>query len=445
MIIGLKALPKYFKKDLWRVKSTPPTGFKKHLIIFLRVITIAWRGFHEDKGSLHASALTFFSLLSIVPVLSLVFAIANGFDFTSELQNQILLNFEGQQEITTFLKESVFSQANRMLDNTKGELMAALGFILLFYSVMKLLNNIESSFNTIWGILKARTLLKKITDYLTMIMIAPVLMIMVISLNIFINYQLSYLSSGNSILSYAGPVLSFLIQFTPYVLIWLVFTLIYLVLPNTRVKLQSALIAGVVGGSAFQIFQWAYISFQFGVSRYNAIYGSFAALPLFLIWMQTSWLIVLFGAEISYAIQNSDKYEIETDFQELNIQTQKLLILTVMRMMVMAFLDKKPAFTLKTSAKALKISVRLLQQVVQRLIEMGLVVEIKSIDELENAYQPAYDIHKISLTEVLHKFELVGKNHVEAKNKDAQIIQNSLEKIIREQHVHNQDQLLIKL
>ncbi|NJK95867.1 MAG: YihY/virulence factor BrkB family protein [Bacteroidales bacterium] len=195
----------------------------------------------------------------------------------------------------------------------------------------------ESAFNDIWQIKKARIFVRKFSDYISMMIISPVLVVLASSANVFISTQLETMEERVELLGYISPIIYILLKFVPYLLIWVLFSLMYIIMPNTKVNVKSGIIAGVIAGSIFQITQWGYIHFQIGVSSYGAIYGSFAALPLFLVWMQISWLIVLFGSEISYADQNIDYYEFETETVGISQYAKRILTLLVAQRIVQNF------------------------------------------------------------------------------------------------------------
>jgi len=293
-------LKKFFHTDVWHINIDQLSGFKAFLIRQIRIIILTIKGYSKDQCSLRASALTYLSILSVVPVLAMAFGIAKGFGLESILRKQIMKQFAGQEEIMNYSLEF----ANNMLDSTQGGMIAGVGMIFLFYIVMRLLNNIEESMNDIWEVKKARSHLRKFSDYLAIMLIAPLLIIMASSLNVFIISQIKTVTQSVTFFHYLSPFIQKLVQLIPYTLVWILLTIIYMIMPNTSVNFKSAFIAGILAGTTFQLTQWAYMNFQIGVSRYNSIYGSFAALPLFLIWMQISWTIILIGSEFAFFHQN---------------------------------------------------------------------------------------------------------------------------------------------
>ena len=299
--------------EVWSVRLDDYPKRIALLLRYLRVILVSFRRFGEDRVQLRASGLTFYSLLALVPILAMGFGIAKGFGFDKDLEQKLVENFREQEEVLNWL----ITFAHSMLENTKGGLIAGVGLAVLFWSVMKVMGNIESSFNDIWQIKKPRSYIRKFTNYLSLMLVAPVFIFLAGSSTVFLATQLTNISSSIDILN-LSPFVIFLMRLFPYLMIWLLFTLLYLVMPNTKVKLMSALLAGILAGTAFQVIQWLYIDAQLGMSRNNAIYGSFAALPLLLIWMQTSWMIVLLGAEVSFANQNIDLYELENESLQIS-------------------------------------------------------------------------------------------------------------------------------
>jgi len=394
----------FIEKDIWNVDLSDTSKSKRLFYQLIKVLYVAFKGIKEDKVLLRASALTFFSLLSIVPVLAMAFGLAKGFGLDKELKAQILENFSGQQEVLT--KSLEFAQT--LLNNTKGGLVAGIGMLLLFYTVMKLLTNIEISFNDIWYVKKHRTLTRKLTDYLAIVLLGPVLMVAANSMTIFVAAQIESLTETVSLIGLFKSVIFPLLRLLPFIVVWMLFTLIYLIMPNTSVKFKSGLIAGILAGSAFQIWQWFLIRFELNVSEFNAIYGSFAALPLFLIWLQSSWLIVLYGSEISYAVQHVNDYESSVNSQSFSQEFKKKVALASSLLVIQNFKKGEQPITLGEINKILKVPKNLLLEVLSALIQCGVLSEIKLDDLTINAYQPAVDTDLLSIQYILGKYDNVG-------------------------------------
>ncbi len=208
-------------------------------------------------------------------------------------------------------------------------------------------------------------------------LISPILVLMSGSATVFITTQVTQITQKIELLGFISPLISFLLKFIPYILIWALFTILYIIMPNTKVKFKAGLLGGVVAGTLYQIVQGAYISFQIGVAKYNAIYGSFAALPLFLMWLQISWWIVLFGAELSFANQNVDTYEYEPDCLKVSPGFKKLLALQIAHLLIKKFENGDRPLSDSQISTQLEMPIRLVHNILFDLVESGLVSEIK--------------------------------------------------------------------
>jgi len=395
---------RYIFQDLWKIELSKFPWIKRNAYKLLRTFVLAYRGFKEDKVNLRASALTFFSMLSVVPVLAMAFGIAKGFGFENKLRMMLEESLKGQQEVANWL----ISFATNMLSNVKVGVIAGIGLAFLIWSVMKVLGNIENAFNDIWQVKKSRVLFRKFSDYLAMMMIAPVMIILSSGTQVFIVQFINRMSDHHLMMDMLGPFISFAVQFVPYIIVWLLFTFVYMVMPNTNVKFGSALLAGIIAGTTFQLLQWAYIDFQIGVSQYNGIYGSFAALPLFLVWLNWSWLIVLFGAEISFAAQNHQKYEYESDIKGMNLFSKQLMSYYLVHFIVKHFEKGEPPLTSQSISEQLKLPVRLVRQLLYELVECRIIAETVSDSPREPAFLPARDIQGLTLAFIRERMELQG-------------------------------------
>lgn len=404
----LKKVLDFLKKDIWLITFKNMPKYQAVLIKTLRILLLAFRGYDEDKVSLRSSALTFYSMLSVVPVAAMAFGISKMVGIDKQLTRYLNEQFAGQQEVLDY----IIQFANSFLEKTKGGLIAGIGAIILIWSIMKVFGNIESSFNAIWQIRRGRNWFRKFSDYMSMLIIAPILLVSSSSATVFISTMLKQLAVENAIVGVLSPVIFMLIKLVPYVLIWLLLTMVYMVMPNTKVNFKSAFVAGIISGTVFVLVQWIYIHFQVGVSKYNAIYGSFAALPLFLIWLQMSWLIVLFGAEISFAVQNVEKYEFEPDTQNLSPFSWRVLTLTVAHLLIKNFANGQKALTAEEISKKLEIPIRAVRDIIYMLVDSEILSEVNTKNEKEKAYQPAVDTNILTVSYVLNALDHRGTNKI---------------------------------
>jgi membrane protein len=400
----IKLIQHFLEREIWSIQLEDYPPIRRFLLRYLRVVLLAYRGFVEDRVMLRASALTYYTLMSIVPIFAMGFGIAKGFGVDKYLESQIMQNFKGQQEVIAQLIE--FS--NSLLQRTGGGLIAGIGVVVLFYSVLMVFGHIEHSFNDIWHIKISRTLTRKFADYLSMMLVAPVLLIAASGLNVFIVTQLSTLSQKMEFVSLVSPIIIYSLRFLPFFIVCLVFMLMYVVMPNTKVNFLSGTIAGVIAGTAFLILQWVYIDFQVGVSRYNAIYGSFAALPLFLAWLQLSWFVVLFGAEISFAHQNQNFYEFEAETENLSHTSLQSLSLLVLNHILLRFVEGEKPYTAQEISKDLKLPIRLVRSILDTLISCNLLAMTYTQEPKTPAYLPAQYIDKFTISFVINKLDNNG-------------------------------------
>lgn len=409
--IHFNDLMNFLSQGVWSMRLKDLSGSRYFLMRQLRIYLLAIKGFYEDKCQLRASALTFYSLLSVVPVLAMFFGIAKGFGMEKLLEKELTKSLSGQEEVLTWLIEF----ANKMLENTKGTLIAGLGFAILFWSVIKVLSNIEEAFNDVWQIKKSRTWSRKFSDYTSIMIFGPILLIGSSALTVFIKSMVSDLIVGNTLLEAVGPFIFFLINLIPYILVWVLFTGIYAFMPNTRVKFKSAMLAGIVAGTIYQFLQIGYIEFQGHVTSYNAVYGSFAALPLFLMWLQLSWLVVLFGAEISFAEQNVESYEFEAESTQISYSFRRLLSLIIVHKIIQNFTQDNRPHRSKDISHELELPIRLTREILFNLVNCGLVSELSTGRDKEIAYAPAFDIADMSLNKVISSLEEYGSDEIPVK------------------------------
>ncbi len=397
----------FFKTGIWeiRFKDLPPV--EAFLVKCLRVILLASRGFMRDNCQKTASVLTYYSLLNVVPVVAVAFAMAKGFGLEKLIEKQILqiaAKANWQSDITT----QIISFSHKLLEQAKGGLIAGVGIILLFWTVISIMGKIEESLNEIWEIKKPRTLIRKFSDYIAMMVLGPFLLIISSSATVLVASQVKVIVAKIAFLGVFSKVILLLLNLLPYVSIWTLLTMLYLIMPNTKIPVRSAMVGGIVGGTIAQIVQWIYIKFQIGVASYGAIYGSFAALPLFLAMLQMSWMIVLFGAEIAYANEHYETFGFHPDYSKISVSSKKLLMLRIFHLLTKKFsLGEKP-LNAGQIAHALEIPVRLVRQLLNELTNVGLVVETVRGTKSEIAFQPGRTIENITVKVALDEYERYG-------------------------------------
>lgn len=428
LISGIAKIIEFGRIDIWRLDKDHLSRSKWILLNPLRILLLAIRGYMRDNCALHASALTFYSLLSVVPVVAMAFGIAKGFGLEQRLEKQLYLRFAGQEEVLS----KIIDFARSLLENTQGGLIAGIGVAVLFWSAIKVLNHIEGTLNSIWKV-NARTFIRKFTDYLTIMIISPLLVVVSSSVNVFITTQVKAIAGKVELLNMASPLILPMLKLLPYGLVWLLFFMIYIVMPNTQVRFKSALAAGIIGGTIFQLTQGAYINAQVVVSKYNAIYGSFAALPLFLIWQQISWMIVLFGAEIAYVHQHISCHALIADFQKSNVDFRRRHALHILRLIVHRFKEGGAPHTATQISAHLKLPLQWVEQLIEQLREGGLIAAVQNKRPNGTAFQPARDIHTITIASVWEALDKRGSQSLATPdNPEFEILSKAIDDVRQE-------------
>ena len=397
----LKKLKIFFREEVWSHDLTSKSRRRIFLIRQLRIYILAFKGFFEDRATVKAASLTYFTMLSIVPIFAIAFAVARNFGFEGVLHRFINNNMQDQQEIMKWLTDMI----DNLLLETKEGVIAGVGGVILFWSVIQVLNNIEAAFNDIWEIRKPRSLIRKFSDYLAIIILTP------LTIGLAGSFLVKMQTKAEQ-LEYLKPLVVNLIKAVPYVSMWLFFTIVYIVMPNTKVKFRNALIAGIIAGTAAILFQALYQGLQIGVMRWGTLYGTIAFIPLFLMWLQITWLIVLMGGELSFAYQNIENYEFEENALNLSHNNKRILTLLISYQIIKNFEEGVEPWGTEALSHALGIPVRLVNELVYELVQAGILAELAADNPKDRSYQPAIDISKITVEYIYKQMEMVGGDHM---------------------------------
>ena len=284
------------------------SGFFHNEIVRKAILTV--RFFTEKRVMAEAAALTYSSLLALVPILAVVFAIARGFGYNKYIEIWFLNALSSQPEAANVIVGFV----NSYLVHIQSGVFLGVGLIFMLYTVLMLVNNIEETFNQIWQVNNARPIMRSLANYLAMFLLFPIIIIVSMGLSI----VMTTLADKIEDFMVLGPVVSKLLDMSPSLLLSILFIVLYVYMPNTKVRLSCAIVPGILAGLAMHVLQLFYIYAQIWVTAYNAIYGSFAALPLFMLWVQFSWTICLFGAQLTYTNQNLNRIGINLEPMEIH-------------------------------------------------------------------------------------------------------------------------------
>ena len=389
------SLWKYLWSDVW--SDTRDNWYIK----LIKTLNLTVKSFLNANLQSQAAALTYHTILALVPALAILFAIGRGFGFHNLLETQLFNYIPAQKETL----DTVVGFVDAYLAQSSQGLFVGIGIALLLWTMISLMSNIEGAFNSIWGIKQGRSIWRKITDYTAMLLILPVLMICSSGLSLFMTSTLQNLFAFD----FMSPVISILLKCASYIFTWLFFAAMFMLIPNTKVKFKNALIAGVFTGTGFLILQWIFVSGQMYVSKYNAIYGSFSFLPLLLIWLQFTWVIILSGIAICYSSQSIYRFNYSDKINIISKDYRSKITLAMMAIIVRHFDNGNKAITLDDFTNKYDFPPRIAIEIIEELVEAQLVSKTILIDKDEEiGLQPAVDINKLSIAYVLNRLDNHG-------------------------------------
>ncbi|GIW48349.1 MAG: hypothetical protein KatS3mg078_2226 [Deltaproteobacteria bacterium] len=404
MIALVKRLNDFLGRELWLIDTSSLSRPKAFFIQLLRLVFASIRESSEREITLRAMSLVYTTLLSIVPLFALSFSVLKAFGVHNELE-PLLNNFLAPlgpkgNEITQRIMEFV--------ENMKVGVLGSLGLLMLIYTVISLIHKIEQSLNHIWKIEKTRSITRRFSDYISLVLVGPITIISLIGLttSIMSNDMVQKLLSIRPI----GIVLSFFAgKLIPYVIISAVFTSIYIVVPNTKVRFRSALLGGTIAGMMWQTTSWAFASFVVSSASYSAIYSGFATIILFMIWLYLNWLILLIGAEISFCHQNLKFLTLKKEAFKLSHRLREKLCFIVTYLISFNYYYGKKPWTFELLVEHLGLPEEPIRNIITQLENSGLVVETA---DNPPGYIPARDIETIKLRDILKSIR--GENTEES-------------------------------
>jgi membrane protein len=394
-------LHEFLTAGLWQVRLVEQPPWRRFLVRQLQLWVLVGREFSANRCLLHAAALAFTSLLAVVPLLALMFAVLKSFGVQNHLQPLLLPYLAAGSE-------PVAAAIIEYINNTSVGQLGAIGLVLLIFSVLSLLARVENAFNAIWGVVETRSVARRFTSYFSVVTIGPVFVVAAMSMTGSLESQtlLTWLFD----MALVGTLLIVLLSVLPFMVMWLVFAGLYMFIPNIRVTPRAALTGGVFGGTLWQLSQWAYVDFQVGVARYNAIYGTLAALPVFMIWLYLAWAIVLLGLVMTFAVQNLRSIRRDLRGGRVSIAGRTRVTLAVLLHLARSFHRGAAPPSAEELAADLEIPPRLLLEILDLLQRLGLVIEVAAGSDT-NRYLPAREPAAILLLDVLDSIASDGTDY----------------------------------
>ncbi len=387
-------------EHIWNINEKRLSGPERLLLSIVKRFVITWECITKNHIMSYASALTYSSMLATVPVLAIVFAIARGFGFDTIIETRLRSSFESNPDIA----DTILFFVDSYLQHTKGGVFIGIGIIFLLYTLISLTSNIEEAFNTIWFVKRSRTIFRQVIDYFSVFLILPFVVVITSGVGIFLQTFRTLLPD----IQLLSKTMTFFLHVSPFFFAVLAFMLLFTLMPNTHVKWRNTILPSIITGTVFMAVEWLYVHYQIKLSAYNAIYGSFAAIPLFMLWLQISWCICLFGAQFCYANQSLQTYAFERISNELSRRYRDTLILLLMSRICKHFASGLKPFTAHRLATDTHLPDSLVDILLGELTDMQLLVEIHNEHGEELRYLPAIDIHRITVGMVTRRIDSHG-------------------------------------
>ncbi len=389
----LSRIRKFFTTDVWLIEVDKLPRLKSIIYKELQLALYVWREFWRDNSLLRASGLTYTTLLTLVPLLALMFALLKGLGVQRVLEPFILERLTAGSHAVT---QRIMEYVSRIHVGSLG----TLGISFLFVTMILVLTNIEMAFNQIWQVDRGRPWLRKCSDYLGLLVVLPVAMFVAVSLTTFVKSHL--VTQELLTIDVLGRIYVYLLKLAPFFVMWLAFSFIYLFMPNTRVNPISASAGGIIGGTLWQFCQWAYIHYQFGFKAYGAIYGALSQLPMLLIWVFVSWIILLLGAEIAFAHQNLAKFRLRQRWRAQPTTNRSYWGLQLILLVCERFEAGNSPPTIMELAEKLKVPVEETKALLDILEGMEV---LKASGENGHEVLPAKDMKHLMIFDLLEGLE----------------------------------------
>ena len=385
-------LRKNFTHLLWETNLKKVNKFQAFFIRALRVFYGAARDLSGGLPSLRAMSLVYTTLLSIVPLLAVSFSVLKGFGAHNQLEPALISLLEPLGEKGLQVSQQIIS----FVDNMKVGVLGSVGTLFLIVTVLSLVKKIESAFNFTWRITVTRNIVQRFSNYLSVILIGPLLLFT--AAGVTASFHSSAVLDKVSAIEPFGTILLFAGELVPYILTIITFTLIYGLIPNTKVRFMSALYGAIVATILWKLIGALFTAFIVNSTNYTAIYSTFAILIILMIWIYVSWLIVLTGASISYYHQNQDRISDKSQVFRLSCRLREKLALTVMQLIANSFNHNERPWTVKTLVKETNISEPALKLILSTLIANKLLTITGG---KKQQYLPSQSLENITIEMIL--------------------------------------------
>ena len=390
----------FFQYDLWRRTSNELKGFKRIGFGVLKTLILVIRGFSSKQLNMTANALTYNLVFAVIPILAMILAIAKGFGFSEVIEGHLQQSPLGETQIMP----EVMGMVNRYLETAQGGAFIGIGLLILIWAVYSFFRNVEQAFNAIWDVKQSRSIVRQLTTYIAVLFLVPVLVIATSGVSLIIHSTLESLPQFSALSTWHSS----LVRLVQFAVAWLVFLWMYMAIPNTKVRFRSAIFTAVLMGTLFQLLQMLSMYIIMFLSRTSIVYGAFAAIPIIMMWLQWTCLLILIGAEMSFAIQNNEQFEYEKDLQKMSRRYKDFLTLYLLHRIIRRFEHDEDPYMAIELAHENNVPIRLVTQLLNRLVDVGLLRTVYIEQKEERTYQPALDTHLITVGMVIERIDKQG-------------------------------------
>ena len=405
MFEKLKKAYHYISEGVWtKERHEYNSKFMRWFSGQIQVFVFTIRSFGQNQMVVRSAGLTYYTLLAIVPLVAVIFGVLKGFGYEDRIEvylERVLPHF-GQ------LSGQITDWARNMFTETRGGWIAAIGLVIFLWSVIRVFMSIEDSFNYIWEVRRRRSIARKMSDYIAVMIIGPIVWLIFFTVGDQVETALDNLVRG----TFLWPLLTGIKALIPFVTASLILSLVYAVIPNTKVNYSAAIKGGMIAGIALVFVQVFYSGGQSALSRYNAVYGGFAAVPLLFIWLNVCWQIIMFGAELSFGYQNVDRYRYERQADKVSYDYRRKIILLVMHRVARNFTDGGHPLDSEQLARILNIPVRLVRDTLYDLEQADLLASSEDETKRTVLYFPAKDLSRLRIYDVIRAVETHGLSHL---------------------------------
>lgn len=388
----------FLTRDVW--ESLPAPRSRRWLYQLARMGVLTWEGLMKTDVFTLSAALTFKVIFSLVPFLAVILAFVKGFGGleVSKVKDFLVKSLIG------FLGADASQEFEKFISNVNAAAVGVVGFSVLLYTSLSLLDTVEKTFNTIWGIKTPRALMRRFSVYWTILTVSPIALVAMITMKTFVESNRAFVWLNDTVPFFGKGIL----WVTPFVFAWILFTLVYVIIPNTRVRIGAAFIGALVSGTAWNVMTSAYVWYNAKVLTSYAFYGSLGSIPVFLLWVYLSWIIVLFGAEIAFAAQHVDTYRRELEAIKVSAADRDRLALVIALEAVRPFEAGTTPPTTELVATRLHAPSRVVHEIVYQLMDRGILREVTSLNAKDPGLVPARDPSVMTARDVLHAVRRFG-------------------------------------